>query len=160
MVFWSSGIRVKASLAATGKAPVTTITDPNIIRAVALLPPEKFDSISPSGRFYPGMRMLFSDNEAPWLGRRNNEECEAVALVTHPMEPADDLATPYRTLIHMPLGIIVRPLAVVVQDLQVSGLPSGCILVKPVPQKGGSTQVRDTHSTTVFNTATCSPPLT
>ena len=86
--------------------------------------------------------MLFSDNEAPWLGRRSNEECDAVALITHPLEPVDDMTNPYRTLLYMPLGIIVRPLAVVVEDLKVDGLPAGCILVKPTSQNGGSTQVR------------------
>ena len=143
MVYWCSGVKIRPSLAAASKAlPDVAPTDVNIIKAIALLPPEKFDNISPSGRFFKGMRMLFSDNEAPWLGRRNNEECEAVALVTHPMEPADDLTAPYRTLLYMPLGIIVRPLAVVVEDLMVDGLPAGCILVKPTAQQGGSTQVR------------------
>ena len=86
--------------------------------------------------------MLFSDNDTPWLGRRNNEECEeAISIITHHLEPHDDLTTPYRTLMYMPLGIIVRPLAVVVEDLKVHGLPPGCILVKPVTQRGGSTQV-------------------
>lgn len=143
MVYWSSGIKIKPTLAASGRAaPDDGVTDANIIRAVAMLPPEKYDNISPCGRFFRGMKMLFSDNEAPWLGRRNNEECEAVALITHPNEPADDMTTPYRTLLYMPLGIIVRPLAVKVDDLNVEGLPSGCILVKPTTQKGGSTQVR------------------
>ena len=143
MVYWSSGVKIKPSVAAASRAvPNDADTDANIIRAVAMLPPEKFDNISPSGRFFKGMKLLFSDNEAPWLGRRNNEECEAVALVTHPMEPADDLSKPYRTLLYMPLGIIVRPLAVIVEDLMVDGLPAGCIVVKPTAQQGGSTQVR------------------
>ena len=89
--------------------------------------------------------MLFSDNDSPWLGRRNNEECEAVAIITHSDEPPDDISLPYRTLIHMPLGIIVRPLAVVVEDLKVADLPPGCIVVKPVTQKNGATQVLHIH---------------
>ena len=143
MVFWSSTIKIKGSIAATGvSAPTNTTTDNNIIRTVALMPPEKFDSISPCARFYPGMKMLFSDNDTPWLGRRNNEECEAVAIITHHLEPPDDLSSPYRSLMYMPLGIIVRPLAVVVEDLKIHDLPPGCILVKPVTQRGGPTQVR------------------
>ena len=135
-------MKLKASMASTTLLTAdNSLTDRTIIRAVALMPPEKFDNISPCGRFFPGMRMLFSDNDAPCLGRRNNEECEAVALIIHKSEPPDDLSTPYRTLLHMPLGIIVRPLAVDVKDLEVQGLPAGCILVKPVTQKNTSTQV-------------------
>ena len=142
MVFWSSEMKVTPSVTAESLSPPkTTRTDSSIIRTIALMAPEKFDNISPSARFYPGMRFLFSDNDTPWLGRRNNEECEAVAIITHADEPPDDLTLPYRTLLKMPLGIIVRPLAVVVEDLKVQGLPPGCIVVKPVAQKNGSTQV-------------------
>jgi hypothetical protein len=42
----------------------------------------------------------------------------------------------------MPLGNIVKPLAVVVEDLLVDGLPTGYLLVNPPTQNGGSTQVR------------------
>ena len=128
--------------AASLPTSTSTRTDPSIIQAIALLPPEKFDNISPCARFYPGMKLLFCDNDTPWLGRRNNEECEAVAIITHADEPPDDLTLPYRSLLKMPLGIIVRPLAVVVEDLMVDDLPPGCIVVKPVAQKNGSTSVR------------------
>lgn len=135
-------MKVHPSVTAESLPPTrTTRTDSSIIRTIALMAPEKFDNISPCARFYPGMRFLFSDNDTPWLGRRNNEECEAVAIITHADEPPDDLTLPYRTLLKMPLGIIVRPLAVVVEDLKVEGLPPGCIVVKPVAQKNGSTQV-------------------
>ena len=138
MVFWSSDIKVKPSVATESQpTPNTTRTDPSIIHTIALMAPEKFDNISPCARFYLGTKLLFRDNNTPWLGRRNNEECKAVAVITHADEPLDDLAFPYRTLLKMPLGIIVRPLAVVVEDLKVNGLPPGCIVVKPVAQKNG-----------------------
>ena len=143
MVFWSSDIKLKLPVTAeTLPAHACTRTDPSIIHTIALMPPEKFDSITLCARFFKGMRLLFSDNDTPWLGRRNNEECEAVALITHADEPPDDITLPFRTLLKMPLGIIVRPLAVVVKDLMVEGLPPGCIVVKPVSQKNGSTSVR------------------
>ena len=80
------------------------------------MPPQKLDNVSPCARFYPGMRMLFSDNDTLWLGRRNNEECEAVALFTYRLERPDDMTTPYRTVLYILLRIIVQPLAVVVGD--------------------------------------------
>ena len=67
MVFWSSSIKIKGSITATGlSTPTNTTTDNSIIRTVAMMPPEKFDNISPCARFFPGMKMLFSDNDAPW----------------------------------------------------------------------------------------------
>jgi hypothetical protein len=79
--------------------------------------------------------------------------CEGVRLILDPREPADRLDQPVRYLKHMPLAIIVRPLAVQVDDLNVEGLPPGCICVKPKP-RSSNTDIQLPEPTRVKGTTT------
>jgi hypothetical protein len=103
-------------------------------------PPEHTGNIPGINIFFNGILYLLSDNDAPALGRVNNNTAVGVKLILDPREPAittEQRASPVHYLRFPPAAIIVAPSAPNPVNVRLDsgtdlGMPPGAVAIQPI----------------------------